>query len=232
MIRINLLPPEIGEKRRAESRRLYLIAVLMAVVAVLGLAWGFLLVQGQLKASDVASVRQEAASLQAQALSFKVFEDRTHDLAQRKAIAQQALADRIDWSQLMSEISLVLPTDLWLDQFDASQAVGGVVAPGAPQPTQNGAGSQTGSKPGAVLTLSAWSLYHKDTSSNAGFKPIGQLLVRLNDLDQLKDVWLQSAEQSTYRSQNAIKCTVISQIVIPSDSATSSAKTAMAAGNQ
>lgn len=218
MIRINLLPPEILEKRKVESRRLYLVAILLAVLAVLGLVWGFLVVQEQMKAGDVAEKQQEASSMQAQAARYKVFEDRTNDLRQRKAIADKALAGRINWSKLMSEVALVLPSDLWLDNFNGSQSTGAAAA-GAPQQQQQqqGAGSQTGTTAGAVLNLGGWSLYSSDAGPDNGFKPIAKLLVRLNDLEQLKNVWLQSAEYKPkgYRQQDAISWTVLSEVVAP-----------------
>jgi Tfp pilus assembly protein PilN len=213
VIRINLLPPEILEKRKAESRRLLLVAVLLVVLAILALAWGFLFLQEQIKASEVASKQQDAANLQAQAAQFKVFEDRNADLRQRKAIAAKALAGRVNWSRLMSEMALVLPSDLWLDRFNGSQA--------------KAAGSPTGAALGAVLDLGGWSLYTTKAGPDIGFKPIAKLLVRLNDLDQLKNVWLQTAEYKPagYRQQNAILWTVLSEVVVPGEAATASSST-------
>jgi Tfp pilus assembly protein PilN len=218
VIRINLLPPEILEKRKAESRRLLLVAVLLVVLAVLGLVWGFLIVQEQIKASDVASKQQEAANLQAQAAQFKVFEDRNADLRQRKSIAAKALAGRVNWSRLMSEVALVLPSDLWVDRFEGSQPAGGAGA-SAQRPT---AGSRTPVTGSAVLNLGGWSLYTTKVGPDTGFKPIAKLLVRLNDLDQLKNVWLQTAEYKLegYRQQNATQWTVLSEVVVPGEATT------------
>jgi Tfp pilus assembly protein PilN len=227
VIRINLLPPEILEKRKAESRRLLLVAVLLVVLAILGLSWGFLVLQEQIKASEVASKQQEASNLQAQAAQFKVFEDRNNDLRKRTAIADKALAGRINWSRLMSEVALVLPADLWLDRFDGSQATGGSGTPGAVQQQSQGAGSKTGTTAGAVLNLGGWSLYTSTVGPDNGFKPIAKLLVRLNDLDQLKNVWLQSAEykEKGFRQQNAIQWTVLSEVITPGQVSNTSTST-------
>ena len=227
MIRINLLPPEILEKRKVESRRLYLVAIFLAVLAVLGLAWGFLVVQQQIKAGDVATKQQEASSLEAQAARYKVFEDRTNDLRQRKAIAEKALAGRVNWSKLLSEVALVMPTDLWLDRFVGTQSTGGATTAGAPQQQQQGAGAQTGTTAGATLDLGGWSLYQAAAGADQGFKPIAELMVRLNDLMQLKNVWLQTAEYKAkgYRQQNAVQWTVISEVVTPGQASTGSTST-------
>jgi Tfp pilus assembly protein PilN len=224
VIRINLLPPEILEKRKAESRRLYLVAILLSVLAVLGLVWGFLVVQEQIKAGEVATKQQEASSLQAQAARFKVFEDRTNDLRKRKAIAEKALAGRVNWSRLMSEVALVLPTDLWLDRFVGTQSMGGTAAQSARSAPAAGSPAPAA---GATLDLGGWSLYSAAAGAEQGFKPIAKLMVRLNDLDQLKNVWLQTAEYRTkgYRQQNAIQWTVISEVITPGQPSTSATST-------
>ena len=164
MIRINLLPPEILEKRKAESRRLYLVAIALVVLALLGLVWASMAVMVQTKSLELGSKQQQAANLQAQADRFKVFEDRTRELQQRKSISATALAGRVDWSRLASEVTLVLPTDMWLTTFQGTEKDG--------------------------LKLQGWSL---DSGSN-GFKSIAKLLVRLTDLEQLQDAWLTTAQ--------------------------------------
>lgn len=233
MIHINLLPPEILEKRKVESRRLYLVAVLLVVLALLGLVWGFLVLQEQIKATDVASAQQEAASAKVQAERYKVFEERTKALQERKAIVQAALTGRIDWSGIMSEVALVIPADLWLDHFTGDQKVGGATA-GAPQQQQNAAGSNTGTTPGATLVLQGWSLYNASAGPDNGFKPVAKFLVRLNDMDQLKNVWLASAEvkDKGFRQQTAIPYQVDSEVVVPGSSVPTSSGSVPPPGKQ
>ena len=57
---------------------------------------------------------QQAQACQTQADSFKVFEDRQADLEARQATADKALAGRMEWSKLLNELALVLPSDAWL----------------------------------------------------------------------------------------------------------------------
>jgi hypothetical protein len=53
---------------------------------------------------------------------------------------------------------------------------------------------------------------------------VAELLVRLNDLEQLKNVWLDSAsvQDQGFRGRTAVKYSAISEIVIPSSTATQS----------
>ena len=218
-IRITLLPPEIVEKRKAESRRLVFVAVGFAIIALLGIAWAFLALFVGIKTGEVASAQQQAASLRAQAASFKVFEDRAGDLKARQAVADRALAGRIEWSQLMGDLSLVLPPDIWLETFEGDQATAGGAAPSSPAASASGSGSNSN------LLLTGWSLDVPVDKANGGFKSIAQLLVRLDDLSMLKNVWLTSAEvvPGGFRAQDAIKWSSSSEVVVPSSSASASA---------
>ena len=222
MIRINLLPPEILEKRKAESRRLYLVAIGLSVLALLGLVWAFMAVQTQIKSAEVASVQQQAFSLGTQAAQFKVFEDRTNELQRRDAVATKALGGRIDWSRLMSDVALVLPSQLWLDNFTGTQAVGQGATPSGQAPNPAAGATATGK---ATLNLGGWSLYSSNPQ-DGGFKPLAKLLVRLDGLSQLDNVWLQSGEfrEQGYKQQDAISWTTVSDVVVPgSATATASA---------
>ena len=216
---INLLPPEILQKRKAESRRLVFLAIGLTVIAVFGLMWAFLALFVGIKTGEVASAQQQAASLRAQAESFKVFEDRAADLAAREAGADKALAGRISWSRLMGDLSLVLPPDLWLSTFDGVQRMDNA---GASAPA---AGSTARAVPAATLTLGGYSLNEPVDKANGGFKSIAQLLVRLNDLDQLNDVWLTDAEKkpTAYRGQDVITFTSTSDVAVPSSLSTPTA---------
>lgn len=194
MIRINLLPPEILEKRQAESRRLYLLAISLVVLTVLGFVWAFMAVIVQTKSLELASKQQQAAALQSQADKFKVFEDRTRELKQRQTVAEAALAGRVDWSRLVSDVTLVLPTDMWLTTLVGTESEG--------------------------LKLEGWSL---DSGDN-GFKSIAKLLVRLTDLEQLQDAWLTTAEKKdVVTNQPAIGFSTMSKIKTTATSVTTSA---------
>ena len=211
-VRINLLPPEILEKRKAESRRLIFLAIGLTVIAVLSLAWAFVALFVGIKTGEVASQQQQAASLRAQAAAFKVFEDRAGDLKARQAVAEKALEGRISWSRLMGDLSLVLPPDIWLDNFEgAEQAEGSAVT----APASGGAAAAAA--PRATLTLGGWSLDEPVDKANGGFKSIAQLLVRLNDLEQLANVWLTRAEVKAngFRNENAIQFQSTSEVAVP-----------------
>lgn len=175
MIRINLLPPEITQKRLDERRwRWIAVGGIVAGVLVL-LVFLFLQFQVSIKQGEVASVQQQAAGLQQQAQRFQIFRQKESELTARRAVVSKALAGRIDWSRLLSEVAMVLPSDVYVTQI------------GATQPTP--ATTKDPAAPGS-LTMSGKALDVPNDVPDLGYKSVAKLLSRLADLDQLNAVWL------------------------------------------
>ncbi|PKQ19953.1 MAG: hypothetical protein CVT66_07345 [Actinobacteria bacterium HGW-Actinobacteria-6] len=182
MMRINLLPPEILEKRKSEQRLVYVVLVAVLVVIVLAGVFGFANLQLSEKNKQVAALEQDLAERQTQAQTLVVFELNADELARRKAIAETALAARINWSQLYDELSLVMPTDMWVTVIVTDQTAG--------------------------LQLDGYAVDSATDSPDLGHKSIAKLLVRLADLDQLQDVWLTNAAKTTLAESSAIQFSV------------------------
>lgn len=177
MIRINLLPPEIIEKRKYERFYPYVFAVtgILAVI-VLGV-WGYLQLLNSARVSELQAIEQSAADLRTQADSLAVFELKELDLAKRQEAAGKALAGRIDVGRVAEEISLVLPEEVWLTQLELH-------AP--PEP-----GTEGSDQPEKLIGHAP---DPAGTTVRDGFKLVASTLVRLASLsDSLNDVWLNRA---------------------------------------
>ncbi|TLM80340.1 MAG: hypothetical protein FDZ70_01160 [Actinobacteria bacterium] len=170
MVRINLLPPEIVEKRKAEKTFSYVALAGVAAVAVLLLVYGVALFIVGGRSQELQSKQDQAVGLQKQAEAFRVFETKEKDLADRQEIADEALSARIDWSRLFTEISLVLPSDMWASRIKADE-----------ERTPN-------------VQVEGSALDPEDTP-DSGHKVIAKALVRFADLDQLANVWLTKSEK-------------------------------------
>jgi len=182
VIRINLLPPEIGRKRRDEERWRWV--VLGAVVVGLVLAGLFVMLQFQVSArqSEVASVKQQAEGLQQSAARFQVFQEKQTDLDNRKRVASTALAGRVEWSKLLSEIALVMPSDIYVLRLGLTEPKAAVAA---------GPSGGSGAAPTlGKLTVDGRALDFPNDVPDLGYKSLAKLLVRLADLDQIMNVWL------------------------------------------
>jgi Tfp pilus assembly protein PilN len=178
VIRINLLPPEIGQKRKDEKRWRWVILGAVLIVAALMGVFALVQVQVTMKQNDVATVKQQADSLQQSAARFQVFQQKQSDLGNRRRIAGLALAGRMDWAKLYTEFSMVLPTDIYVTRLGATE----------PKAAAGAAPAQPGR-----LSIDGRALDFPDDVPDLGYKSVAKMLVRLAQLDFIDNVWLASS---------------------------------------
>lgn len=186
MMRINLLPPEVLERRKAERRIGWVVmaAIGVAVILVAAYAMGQFLLKG--KQDELASIQQQVQTTNAQAATLAVFEERAAELESRRSIATTALKDRRNWAKLFNEVSLILPTDVWLETLVAEEETG--------------------------LSLVGYAIDTPTDSPDYGHTAMAKMLVRLADLKQLDNVWLTTSAKSDYEEQLAIEFTVTASV--------------------
>lgn len=169
MIRVNLLPKDIQEKRRYERYFIWVyITAAVAVFLIFG-AWLVLSLQINSKNDDLQSRQELASQLRSEADAYSVFEEKKAALDARQEVAKQALSGRVNWAKAANEVSLVLPADVWTTGITANQETG--------------------------MSLSLVARDVKD-SPDVGQKAVARTMVRLNDLDTVYNVWLTSSVRS------------------------------------
>lgn len=198
MVRINLLPSEIIERRRWERwyPRVFVGAgVIATIVIVLWLAMQFLVKE---KSDTLQQTEETVESLNAEAAKLAIFEQQTQALQARQAVVSKALAGRVDMGRILEEVSLVLPDNVWLTSLTLSEEDGA---------SFNGNTPET-----------------EDAESGEGYKSVAATLVRLNSLDSLRDVWLSVAESGDFQdyqgddqgaSATVVEFEITSKIVVP-----------------
>lgn len=175
MIRINLIPPEILQNRRDEARWKWVWLGGGFAVLAIAIFWAAMYLQVGTATSDVAATQQQVAVAQAEATRFAVFEKRETELGVRKEAVAAATAGRINWGELLYELGLVLPRDVYLTTFTGVDNAGG-----------------TGTAD-SVVTLAGKAVYDPEEVPVNGYKSIAKMLVRLTELKKLDSVWLTSA---------------------------------------
>lgn len=190
MMRINLLPPEILERRRAEKGIGYVVVGAIVVALVLAGTWGFAYMRVQGKKDDLAAVQQQVQVAQAEAAQLAIFEERAAELTNRQAMASTALKGRQNWGKLADELSLVLPTDMWLQSLALAEN---------------------------TVTFNGTAIDIEDDTPDIGHQTIAKLLVRMADLDQLYNVWLTSSTKAQLEERPVINFAVTAEIHPPTD---------------
>jgi Tfp pilus assembly protein PilN len=173
MVRINLLPREILEKRKWDRWYPYVFIAAAIAVLVVAAIWVILQFQMVQKNNELQTTNETIAQLNKQADSFAIFEQQQQQLEARQKVIEGALAGRVDMARVAEEISLILPDEVWISRIAA--------------------GEQTG------LTMDMFTLASKEDKFDRSFKSVAKTLVRLASLEQLRDVWLTSATNVNYK---------------------------------
>jgi Tfp pilus assembly protein PilN len=172
MVRINLLPKEVLERRRYERWFAYVFIAFAALLALIAIFWGYFWFSGAQKNADLQLLQEQSQKLQSQADAFGIFEQKEQELVKRQAIAVTSLAGRINMGRVAEEVSLVLPDEVWLQSMGISQTDG--------------------------LTVVGYTPRTSSHSMEVSYKSVAKTLVRLNELESISDVWLTSAVNAEY----------------------------------
>lgn len=171
MIRVNLLPPEVIEKRKWDRYYPYLFVVAAVLVVVVVLLWSFLQFGVSTKSDELQTLEEETRDITAKSDKLQVFELQQQELTQRKDVVTKAMGGRILMGKLLEEVSLVLPSEVWLSRFDAKEY---------------------------DVTLEGYTPKVEGFGSNEdledGYKSAAATLFRLGSLEQMYDVWLNEAQ--------------------------------------
>jgi len=212
MVRINLLPAEILERRKYERWYPAVIVPGLVLLGIVVAVWGVLSFTASSRAHDLQTIEESTGKLQAQADSYRVFEVQEASLRQREQVASAAVAGRVNMGKLAEELAVILPEEVFIKTLSASETQGLLIDGCAPR----GGGA----------------------SMASSFKATAASLVRLNSLDSLYDVWLTTAEIGDYggfqglaedvsaTGVEVLNFSATAKIAIPSESSSASATAA------
>jgi Tfp pilus assembly protein PilN len=139
---VNLLPREV-KQRQTVRRRTGLVAVFGALVVGVILVFWFL--QGvRLQDLDDQLAAQNAvnADLQTQVASLQKYADQKASLDQQKALLKSAVADTVEWSGVLNDVSKIQPSAMWLSSLTGTAAAPTAVVPVPGEPVTPTTGPQ------------------------------------------------------------------------------------------
>ncbi len=171
-IKINLLPPEIKQKRETENNIIYLGLYVVVVVVIL-LAWVFMLkLNVSTEQAKLESLQSQNAALEAQIGQFKEFEKKKEDYTKLKSIYDTLVNARVSWYRMMIEIALITPEQISLRNIALDEAAAQIQ--------------------GECKTIQSLADY----------------IVRLEELPELEEVWLDSFNIAGGKTTFILKATV------------------------
>lgn len=120
--RVNLLPPEIGERRRFRRIQYALGAGVAGTIALV--AFGFVLAAGAVSSAqgELTTASGETTRLQAESAKYADVTTVYARAAAAQSLLTQAMGDEVRYSRLLSDLSLTVPQNVWLTQLTLGQA--------------------------------------------------------------------------------------------------------------
>jgi len=183
---VNLIPPEDrrGEQAPLRTGQLPYILLGALVAALIGIT-AMVLVDNQISESksEVATLEREDAAAAARAEQLAAY-TQFRSMSEQRVATVQSLADsRFDWERVMRELSLVLPSDVWLVGLTATAS-----------PSVNVDGGSGSSSTGASLRAQVPGPALELNGCAAGQAAVAGFVTALKDIDGVTRVGVQSSE--------------------------------------
>ena len=188
---VNLIPPEQRRGDQAQLRTGPLMYIVLGALALVLLGVTMLVLTGNRIAdskAEVATLKQEDAVAAAEAKKLAAY-TQFRALSEQRIATVRTLADsRFDWERVMRELSLVLPSNVWLTSLSASATSSTTVG------GSEGAGGSglRGAVPGPALELSGCA---------SGQEAVAEFVTALEDIDGVTRVGLDSSELASKKGE-------------------------------
>jgi Tfp pilus assembly protein PilN len=186
---VNLIPPEERRGEKAPMRTGPLAYVVVAVLAVALLA----LVVTVLSNNQIADRKSEKANLQSQvdqaqaeAKRLQSFADFASMQQARETTVTSLAESRFDWQRVLRELSIVIPSDVWLTDLTAK------VSPEAGTADSSSSSSSSSSSTGTT-NIAGPSLDIKGCAS--GHDAVAEFIAALQDVDGVTRVSVLSSDR-------------------------------------
>ena len=178
-MRINLLPPEVGERQRLRRRTFASIGLGAVLLVLVGGFYFLQVIRLSGVEEDIQAQEAVNADLQRQIDELQDVAALEQEISATRQLLATLLQDRVLWSGILRDISLVIPSELWLDGLTGQIGAAAGVEGEAPAATAVAEGGLVGQ---ISFTGSAFS--HRE---------VALWLSRLEDVRGFINPWLASS---------------------------------------
>ncbi len=193
---VNLIPAEDRQGQHAPLRSGPLAYVVIgALVALLAGVTALVLTGNQIaeQKDEVVQLKREDAAETARAQRLSSYSQFASLQEQRVATVTSLADSRFDWERVMRELSLLLPSDVWLVNLNATITAETSIEGGSEGGGSSGAGLR-GAVPGPALELNGCA---------SGQDAVAGFVTALKDIDGVTRVGIQSSELPEQESAGA-----------------------------
>lgn len=114
---INLLPPEIKQKRESEKNIVIFVMVIIVWIIVLATFLALVKLNVSSERANLEALKSENASLNAQIGQFRIYEQKKQQLKQMESLYSKASGNILSWYKVLIQIALVAPENIKLTGF-------------------------------------------------------------------------------------------------------------------
>lgn len=170
-LKVNLLPPEVIEKRRYEKLLSYLLILFVFLIALLAVFYGFNTVRLNNLNIDLADLKLQTTKVAKDISNIEKYEQLKLKLEQQEQTLKTATADVRPWLRFLNDLSLVMPNEAWLTALNLNKD---------------------------SVNFSAQVL----TDAKGNPTNVAKLLVRLETLKDLTDIWTQGLAKPSQEGES------------------------------
>jgi Tfp pilus assembly protein PilN len=121
MPRVNLLPPEIEESRRARKLQAGMGAAVALSVLAVGAGYVMAHSSASHAKSDLAQAKDQTTSLQAKVAQYAGDETLRTQLTGEQTMLSTAMANEVQWSHYLNDLTLRIPDNVWVTQMTVQE---------------------------------------------------------------------------------------------------------------
>jgi Tfp pilus assembly protein PilN len=125
---VNLLPPEIAERRRARVIQVGMGAAVAASVVVVGAVYLMAHASATSAQSDLEAAQAQNTTLRAQVTKFAGDESLRAQRDAQQTMLQTAMGPEIQWSHYLNDLSLRIPNNNWITKVSVQETYGSATA--------------------------------------------------------------------------------------------------------
>jgi Tfp pilus assembly protein PilN len=184
-MRINLLPPEIRERQRYRRRTAAVILIGIIVLAALGAFYVLQVMRLADVEEDLEAQQAQNAELQQEIAQLQRFADLQQELEDTRTLLNTLLADKILWSGVLRDVSLVIPGEMWLSGLTGATL--GAETEDGETTTTTAAPVVPGGGLVAQITFNGFAFDHRD---------VALWLSRLEDVRGFVNPWLSNSQKT------------------------------------
>lgn len=112
--RINLLPPDLAQRRKSRQLAAAIGVAGIGLVAILMLVYGVQELRLRGERSRLEAQEERNDDLRAEVARLEDFDRLQNELQQKTSLLSDLTQQEVRWSVLLADISLVIPSDVWL----------------------------------------------------------------------------------------------------------------------